>query len=95
MRKKVYIAVAIVAAVYLGPMVLEKVSSMLASGAGGGTGAAGTGANTHDVHQCPSCGAALDKINAAGVCGYCDSRITSGKFDWVLSRIDQTEVYQG
>lgn len=43
-RKKVYIAVAVVAAVYLGPMVLEKVGSMLASGAGGGAGAGGAGA---------------------------------------------------
>lgn len=57
--------------------------------------AAGTGAAAGDPKRCPSCGATLDRVNAAGVCGYCDSRITSGRFDWVLSRIDQPQVYQG
>lgn len=57
--------------------------------------ASGTGASAHGTKQCPSCGAALDRVNAAGVCGYCESRIVSGRFDWVLSRIDQPEVYQG
>lgn len=44
-RSKVYIAVAIVAAVYLGPIVLEKVGAMLAQGAAGGSGAGGAGAS--------------------------------------------------
>jgi hypothetical protein len=44
---------------------------------------------------CPSCGAPLDNVNAAGICGYCDGKITSGRFDWVLSRIEQAEAYQG
>ncbi|MFT6233735.1 MAG: hypothetical protein ACJAZO_004256, partial [Myxococcota bacterium] len=57
--------------------------------------AQGSGAGAHGVSSCPSCGAALDRINAAGICGYCESRIVSGRFDWVLSRIDQPEVYQG
>ncbi len=57
--------------------------------------AQGSGSSAHDVSSCPSCGAALDRINAAGICGYCESRIVSGRFDWVLSRIDQPEVYQG
>ncbi len=57
--------------------------------------AQGNGGSSHDVSSCPSCGAVLDRINAAGICGYCESRIVSGKFDWVLSRIDQPEVYQG
>jgi predicted lipid-binding transport protein (Tim44 family) len=44
--------------------------------------------------QCPNCGAAL-KINMAGVCEYCHGKISSGEFDWVLSRIEQDEAYQG
>lgn len=43
---------------------------------------------------CPSCGAPLD-INAAGQCGHCHVKLTSGQFDWVLSRIEQDEVYEG
>ncbi len=57
--------------------------------------AAGTGAGSKSAHQCPSCGAPLDNVSAAGICGYCDTKITTGQFDWVLSRIDQVEVYQG
>jgi hypothetical protein len=57
--------------------------------------ASGTGADTKPAGQCPSCGAPLDKIGSTGVCGYCDSKITTGRFDWVLSRIDQAEVYRG
>lgn len=45
--------------------------------------------------QCPSCGGPLDKINQAGVCGYCNSKIVSGDFDWVLCRIEQDEEYRG
>jgi hypothetical protein len=44
--------------------------------------------------SCPSCGAPL-KINMAGQCEYCSSRVTSGSFDWVLSRIEQDETYTG
>lgn len=44
MRKKVYIAVAIVAAVYLGPIVLGKISGMLSGGAAGGSAGAAAGA---------------------------------------------------
>lgn len=57
--------------------------------------AAGTGGATKSADQCPSCGAPLDNISQAGVCGYCDSKITTGRFDWVLSRIDQCETYDG
>jgi len=57
--------------------------------------AIGSGDAVHDAHQCPSCGAPLDRISQAGICGYCDSKITSGQFDWVLSRIDQPQVYKG
>jgi predicted lipid-binding transport protein (Tim44 family) len=44
--------------------------------------------------NCPNCGAAL-KINMAGVCEFCGGKVTSGAFDWVLSRIEQDEAYGG
>ncbi len=43
---------------------------------------------------CPKCGAPSD-FNMAGECKYCGSKVTSGEFDWVLSRIEQDEAYQG
>ncbi|MBK8996286.1 MAG: TIM44-like domain-containing protein [Myxococcales bacterium] len=43
---------------------------------------------------CPSCGAPL-ALDAAGHCGHCRVKLTSGQFDWVLSRIEQDEVYEG
>ncbi|MFT3769132.1 MAG: TIM44-like domain-containing protein [Minicystis sp.] len=36
--------------------------------------------------ECPSCGAGLD-VNMAGACTYCHAKVTTGEFDWVLSRI--------
>jgi hypothetical protein len=50
---------------------------------------------TLSVPACPSCGAPLDKINQAGVCGYCNSHVTLGEFDWVLALIEQDETYEG
>jgi predicted lipid-binding transport protein (Tim44 family) len=44
--------------------------------------------------NCPNCGGPL-KITMAGLCDYCDSKVTSGEFDWVLSRIEQDEAYIG
>ena len=44
--------------------------------------------------QCPQCGAAL-QVSMAGDCEHCDAKITSGEFDWVLSRIEQDEEYAG
>ena len=43
---------------------------------------------------CPNCGAPLS-VNMSGVCSYCNTMITSGNFDWVLSSIEQDEAYQG
>jgi hypothetical protein len=43
---------------------------------------------------CPNCGAPL-KINMAGTCQYCGGKVTSGNFDWVLSKIEQDESYGG
>jgi hypothetical protein len=31
----------------------------------------------------------------AGICQYCDSKITSGIFDRVISAIEQYEAYEG
>jgi predicted lipid-binding transport protein (Tim44 family) len=45
-------------------------------------------------NNCPNCGGDL-KINMSGICEYCDSKVTSGEFDWVLSRIEQDEAYVG
>src|SRR6266850_604123 len=44
--------------------------------------------------NCPNCGAPL-KVNTAGICEFCGGKITSGEFDWVLSRIEQDESYAG
>lgn len=57
--------------------------------------ASGSGGDVHDAHHCPSCNAPLDNVSQAGICGYCGSKITTGRFDWVLSRIDQPEAYRG
>ena len=44
--------------------------------------------------SCPNCGGPL-AITMAGHCEHCKVRVTSGAFDWVLSRIEQDESYQG
>ncbi len=44
--------------------------------------------------SCPNCGAPL-KINMSGVCEFCNGNVGSGEFDWVLSRIEQDDVYVG
>jgi hypothetical protein len=49
---------------------------------------------THTERVCPNCGAPLD-VNMAGACKYCKAKVTAGDFDWVLSRIEQDEVYAG
>jgi predicted lipid-binding transport protein (Tim44 family) len=43
---------------------------------------------------CPNCGAPLE-INQVGECRYCEAAVTSGRFDWVLSRIEQEDDYAG
>jgi len=48
----------------------------------------------HTDLNCPNCGAPL-KVNTAGICEFCGGKITSGEFDWVLSRIEQDESYAG
>jgi len=44
--------------------------------------------------NCPNCGAPL-KVSATGICEFCGGKITSGEFDWVLSKIEQDESYSG
>jgi predicted lipid-binding transport protein (Tim44 family) len=44
--------------------------------------------------NCPNCGAPL-KVSATGICEFCGGKITSGEFDWVLSKIEQDESYTG
>jgi hypothetical protein len=51
------------------------------------------GASKGDL-ACPNCGAPL-KISMVGNCDHCGVKVTSGEFDWVLSRIEQDEVYTG
>lgn len=52
------------------------------------------GKSDSDFEKCPNCGAEL-KINKTGFCEYCDAKISSGQFDWVLALIEQDEVYSG
>jgi predicted lipid-binding transport protein (Tim44 family) len=41
---------------------------------------------------CPNCGAPAE-LNEVGECAYCRAAITSGRFDWVLARIDQADQW--
>ncbi|MDQ6773339.1 MAG: TIM44-like domain-containing protein [Candidatus Dormibacteraeota bacterium] len=54
-----------------------------------GRGVKSTGRSALDK-VCPNCGAPLD-INQIGECKYCNAAVTSGRFDWVLSRIEQDD----
>jgi hypothetical protein len=50
-----------------------------------------TGAGTMN-QRCPNCGAPLD-LDLSGVCSYCKAPVMSGKYDWVLTRIDQVQTW--
>jgi predicted lipid-binding transport protein (Tim44 family) len=43
-------------------------------------------------NTCPSCGAPVS-LTQIGECRYCKAAVTSGKFDWVVSRIAQEEMF--
>ncbi len=58
------------------------------------TGSAGSRAEAAPG-TCPACGAPLDRIGETGVCGYCEARIVSGEFGWILDTIEQDEEYSG
>lgn len=55
---------------------------------------AGVKAAPRSDKSCPNCGAPLD-VNMAGQCEHCGAKITSGEFDWVLSKIEQDDSYTG
>jgi len=57
-------------------------------------GAGRTGQPTKTTPNCSNCGAPM-KISMAGNCEYCKAKVTSGEFDWVLSRIEQDDSYTG
>lgn len=54
----------------------------------------GKGGAPSAQRACPNCGAPL-QINQAGICEFCKAKVTSGEFDWILSRIEQDEAYRG
>ncbi len=41
-------------------------------------------------NTCPNCGAPVS-LTQLGECRYCKAAVTSGRFDWVVSRIDQED----
>ena len=43
---------------------------------------------------CGGCGAPL-VVSMAGACSHCGAHVTAGEFDWVLSKIEQDDSYQG
>jgi predicted lipid-binding transport protein (Tim44 family) len=43
-------------------------------------------------NTCPNCGAPI-ALTQIGECRYCKAAVTSGKFDWVVSRIAQDEEF--
>ena len=51
-------------------------------------------AGSPSMKNCPSCGAQL-QISQSGVCEFCQSKLTLGRFDWVASRIEQDEEISG
>jgi Tim44-like domain len=44
--------------------------------------------------KCPSCGAPL-AVSDRGACDHCQAVVETGAFDFVLSKIEQDEVYRG
>ncbi|HEY1101351.1 MAG TPA: Tim44-like domain-containing protein [Myxococcota bacterium] len=54
------------------------------------TGSKGGAPGGASLTTCPGCGAPLS-ITQAGICTSCDRKITLGRFDWVVSRIEQDE----
>ncbi|MGE5180810.1 MAG: TIM44-like domain-containing protein [Acidobacteriota bacterium] len=43
---------------------------------------------------CSNCGAPLH-ITMSGECEHCGAHVTSGEFDWVVSKIEQDDTYRG
>jgi len=45
--------------------------------------------------ECPNCGAPFEGLGEAGKCAKCGVTIRTSTFDWVLSRIEQDDAYEG
>ncbi len=45
--------------------------------------------NSISMRTCPSCGAPADRMGESAICEYCGTKISTGKFSWVLSGIEQ------
>lgn len=45
--------------------------------------------------NCANCGAPMDNVADTGECSHCGKTIDNGSFDWVLSKIEQDDVYRG
>jgi predicted lipid-binding transport protein (Tim44 family) len=45
-------------------------------------------------NACPNCGAPLS-VGMTGNCDHCGVKVTGGAYDWVLSKIEQDDVYEG
>ena len=43
---------------------------------------------------CPNCSAPV-KMSTEGICAHCETKVSTGRFGWILSRITQDEVYYG
>jgi hypothetical protein len=56
--------------------------------------AAGARGQSRADANCPNCAAPLS-VTMAGNCSHCSAHITRGEFDWVLSKIEQDEAYEG
>ena len=56
-----------------------------------GTGARGA---PRQERVCPNCAAPL-QTSMAGICNHCSQHVTSGEFDFVLSKIEQDDSYVG
>lgn len=41
------------------------------------------------IGTCPSCGAPADAMGESAICEYCGTKISTGKFSWVLAGIEQ------
>jgi ribosomal protein L37AE/L43A len=49
----------------------------------------------HAMPQCPKCESSIDRLSEAGICGYCQRRVTGGDYGWVLIDVDTPESLQG
>ncbi len=52
-------------------------------------GAQADSSKEFSIGTCPSCGAPADAMGESAVCEYCGTKISTGKFSWVLAGIEQ------